>query len=98
VYVPKLLAVAAIVANPEKYNVKLPPITDKPYFAEVKTTKPVDLTRVAKTTGINVETLHTLNPDYKHAPVPKKEKGYSILVPVNLEPRVRAQLGDKILG
>jgi len=97
-YVPKLLAVAEIVENPEKYNVKLPPINNKPYFTEVKMVKPVNLANVAKSTGINVETLHTLNPDYKHAPVPPKKGTYTLLVPINVEPRVRAELADRIIG
>jgi len=97
VYVPKLLAVAAIIQDPQKYNVQLPPINNQPYFAEVKTTKPVTLASVAKTTGVNVKTLDTLNPDYKHTPLPKKD-GYTLLVPVNVEPTVRAKLADKIIG
>lgn len=93
IYVPKLLAIAEIVKNPEKYNVQLPPVTNQPYFTEVKVSKPVNLASVAQKTGINVETLHTLNPDYKHSPTIPKKNGYTLLVPVNEESRLRDKIG-----
>jgi membrane-bound lytic murein transglycosylase D len=81
-YVPKLLAVAAIIENPEKYGVQLPPINDEPYFTQVKVSKPVSLEKVAKTSGINIKTLHKLNPDSKHGIVPTKNGTTTLLVPV----------------
>lgn len=91
-YVPKLLAVAAIVKDPEKYGVQLPPIIDKPYFTEVKVKKPVILMNVARSTGISINTLHKLNPDYNtHGNMPKKGAG-TLLVPVNTASIVKAQL------
>lgn len=93
-YVPKLLAVAAIVKNPEKYGVKLPPISNEPYFTELKVKKTVNLKHVAQTSGISIETLHTLNPDYKHGAIPNKG---SLLVPVKKAPAVKAaRLADTV--
>lgn len=94
-YVPRLLAVAEIVKNPEKYGVQLPPVNNKPYFSEIKVKKQVSLDNVAKKSGINIDTLHKLNPDYKHGIVAKKGT-YSILVPVNKIPVVTAQLADHV--
>lgn len=91
-YVPKLLAVAEIVKNPEKYGVQLPPILNEPYFTELKINKPVSLEQVAKKSGVSVETLHTLNPDYTHVSQPKKDAG-AILVPIDKAPVVKASLG-----
>lgn len=93
IYVPKLLAVAAIVKNPKKYGVKLPPITNKPYFTEVKANKPINLTQVAKSSGVSEKTLHTLNPDYNHGVVPKKG-AYTLLVPINKVPAIKANLNN----
>lgn len=95
-YVPKLLAVAEIIKNPEKYGVQLPEINDKPYFAELKLTKSVNLSNVAQSSGINIETLHTLNPDYNHPVVPSNGT-YTLLVPANKAPAVKAKLADKIV-
>lgn len=93
-YVPKLLAVAAIIENPEKYGVELPQITNEPYFAELKVTKSVDLATVAKSSGVDLDTLKTLNPDYKQGnDVPKdKTNTYSLLVPVDKVPAVKARV------
>jgi len=95
VYVPKLLAIAAIIKNPEKYGVQLPPITNEPYFTELQTNKSVSLARIAKSSGISMETLHTLNPDYTYGSVFNKG-GYSLLVPVNKVQTVKNQLADNI--
>lgn len=91
-YVPKLLAVAAIVKDPQKYGVQLPPISNEPYFAEVKTTKPVSLTKVAESSGVNIKTLTKLNPDYKNSGAVQKKGMYSMLVPVNSVPVVKSQI------
>ena len=80
-YVPRLLAVAAIIENPEKYGMQLPPVMNEPYFAEVKVTKPVSLTKVAATAGINIKTLNKLNPAYRNNMVSKP--GNNLLVPVD---------------
>lgn len=97
-YVPKLLAVAAIVKNPEKYGVQLPHINNEPYFTELKVTKTVKLGQVAKSSGVSVETLHTLNPDYNHGNVPKKNNTVSLLVPAKKSPIIKAQLADSIVS
>jgi membrane-bound lytic murein transglycosylase D len=93
-YVPKLLAVAAIIKNPEKYGVQLPPINNEPYFAELKVKKSVNLASVAKSSGISIDTLHTLNPDHKHEIVPTNKGSTTLLVPVKKASVVKAQLGS----
>jgi membrane-bound lytic murein transglycosylase D len=88
-YLPKLLAVAEIVKNPAKYGVTLPPIANEPYFTQLKVNKAVSLSRVAKTSGVPIETLKVLNPDYIHEVLPTK-KGYILLVPTGV-PTTRAR-------
>ncbi len=60
-YVPKLIALARIVRNPEAYGIYLPPIPDQPYFRVVPTDGPVDLRKMAVLAGIESVELHTLN-------------------------------------
>lgn len=91
-YVPKLLAVAAIVKDPKKYGVKLPTIINEPYFAELSVKKSVDLEKLAKTSGINIKTLQTLNPDYNKGEAPKKGPYTTVLVPIKKAPQIQAQL------
>jgi len=98
-YVPKLLAVAAIIKNPEKYGFQLPPISNEPYFAEVKVNKSVNLEKVAKTSGISVDTLHKLNPDLKNNIVPTSNKGTTtLLVPVKKVETVKTQLSENVVS
>lgn len=80
-YVPKLLAVAAIIKNPQKYGVQLPPVNNKPYFTEVKIQKPVTLAKVAQTSGISIHTLNKLNPDFSRKAADKKTD--TLLVPLD---------------
>lgn len=96
-YVPKLLAAAAIVKNPKKYGIKLPPINNKPFFTELKVAKPITLVKVAKSSGIDIKTLQALNPDHKQEIIPKKGTN-SLLVPISKATEVKEKLGDKILN
>jgi membrane-bound lytic murein transglycosylase D len=63
-YVPSLLAVAEIVAEPEKYGIQLMPIPNKPYFAQVDIGGQLDLSTVASLTGMSMDEIYTLNPGF----------------------------------
>ncbi len=65
-YVPKLMAMAYIVANPAKFGLTFPAIPNRPYFARIKTHTQVDLSVVARLTDIPVEKLYRINPAYVH--------------------------------
>jgi membrane-bound lytic murein transglycosylase D len=92
-YVPKLLAIAAIIENPGKYGVQLPPIVNEPYFTEIKTKKNVQLEKIAKTSDIDIKTLQKLNPDFKHGAVKKDKDGTAtVLVPSDKAHTLQNQL------
>lgn len=63
-YVPKLMAMAEIVSNPDKYGVKLADIPNAPYFARVETDSQVDLGVVAKLVDMPVDDLQKINAGY----------------------------------
>ncbi len=63
-YVPRLLAVAAIIGNPAKYGIHLPDLPNKPYFAKVAIDSPIALSKVAKLSNSSVDKVRTLNPGY----------------------------------
>jgi len=92
-YVPRLLAVAAIIKNPEKYGIKLPPVNNKPYFETVEISKPVNLEKVAKNSGVSINTLQQLNPDYHRGSNPGSKEAKTILVPVTKASEVKAAVG-----
>ena len=61
-YVPKLIALAKMVSEPDRYGSYLPPIPDAPYFRVVPTDGPVDLRLMAELAAVDPEELHALNP------------------------------------
>src|SRR5690606_33924182 len=63
-YVPKLMAIRNIVANPAKYGITLPSIPDKPYFEKVRRTKDIDVAVMARLAGISVADFKELNPSF----------------------------------
>ena len=64
-YVPKLMAIASIVADPSRYGVQLADIPNDPYFALVETGSQVDLGVVAKLVEMPIDDLHLINPGYR---------------------------------
>ncbi|HTN33389.1 MAG TPA: LysM peptidoglycan-binding domain-containing protein [Marinobacter sp.] len=63
-YVPKLIALAKIFDNPEKYGITLPVLTDEPYFDIVNTGSQLDLAQAAELAGVDVDEIYLLNPTY----------------------------------
>jgi len=63
-YVPKLIALARLVRNPEAYGLYVTPIPDAPYFRVVPTEGPVDLRLMAEIAGVANEELIALNPQW----------------------------------
>lgn len=61
-YVPKLLAVKNIVANPQVFNATLPDIPNHPYFQSVTITRDLDVALAAKLAEIKLEDFKSLNP------------------------------------
>jgi membrane-bound lytic murein transglycosylase D len=67
-YVPKLQAVKNIVADPQRFRVELPVISNHPYFQTVTLTRDLDVALAAKLADVRVEDFRALNPA-AHKPV-----------------------------
>ena len=80
-YVPKLLAMRRIVADPAAYGLEFSQISDVPYFAQVATGGQIDLQVVAEIAGLTKEELYELNPAF-HRWATDPTGPYSLLVPV----------------
>ncbi len=80
-YVPSLLAVAEIVANPAKYNIKLKTIPNNPYFVSVDTNSQIDLATAAKLADLSMDEIYTLNPGFNRWATDPKGP-HHLLVPV----------------
>ncbi|MGB5256651.1 MAG: LysM peptidoglycan-binding domain-containing protein [Woeseiaceae bacterium] len=63
-YVPKLLALVEIVANPEKYNLTLPVVPDEQQFMVADIGSQLDLALAAELAGVDVDTVYQYNPGY----------------------------------
>jgi membrane-bound lytic murein transglycosylase D len=63
-YVPKLLAMKRLVADPETYGLAFSPIPNQAYFARVDTKGQINLKLAAEIAGVTPEELYELNPAY----------------------------------
>ncbi|MGI9293897.1 MAG: LysM peptidoglycan-binding domain-containing protein, partial [Pseudomonadales bacterium] len=63
-YVPKLLALAEIVRQPELYDIALAEVEDAPYFTAVDTGGQIDLAQAASLAGIENDEIYLLNPGF----------------------------------
>jgi membrane-bound lytic murein transglycosylase D len=63
-YVPKLMAMRRLVANPEDYGIAFSPIPNEPYFVKVDTGGQLDLTLAAELAGITLDEVFELNPGF----------------------------------
>ncbi len=63
-YVPRLLAISAIIADPAKYKVELLPIANEPYWEMVNTGSQLDLSVAAEIAEISIDELYLLNPAF----------------------------------
>jgi len=66
-YVPRLLALARIVATPHSYGINLYAIPNEAYFAAVETKGQLQLSKAADLANIDVDELYRLNPGLNHA-------------------------------
>lgn len=64
-FVPNLIAISHIVAQPELYGINLNYIANEPYLKEIKITKQIDLTVAAKLAGLSTNEFKRLNPGYR---------------------------------
>jgi membrane-bound lytic murein transglycosylase D len=81
-YVPKLIAIKNIIANPASFGLTLPEIRNEPYFAPVATSKHIDVKLAAQFAEISEEEFTALNPAHTR-PVILQESTDLILLPIN---------------
>jgi membrane-bound lytic murein transglycosylase D len=81
-YVPKLLAMQRLIADPETYGLSMGAIPNQPYFARVDTHGQINLKLAAEIAGITDEELYELNPAF-HRWATDPNGPYSLLLPVD---------------
>ena len=63
-YVPRLLALSKLIAEPAKYNLTLHPIDNTPHFSPVMVGSQIDLAQAAELAEIEMDILYHLNPAF----------------------------------
>lgn len=92
-YIPRLLAIAEVLQNPERYHVNLPPIAYEPYFESVNIGTQIDLNQAAKLADISYTDLIRLNPGYNRW-VTAPDKPYHLLLPIEKVEQFNQQLNE----
>jgi len=64
-YVPNLIAVSRIVANPEKHDARLSYIANRPYLQNVNVGTQINLNLAARLAGLSTHEFNRLNPGYR---------------------------------
>jgi len=81
-YVPKLLALAAIINNPPYYGINLPPIDNQPYFSVIDMGQQIDISSIAKMSDTSVDEIRQLNPGFRRWTTTPNQ-AYALLIPEN---------------
>jgi membrane-bound lytic murein transglycosylase D len=81
-YVPKLLAISNLVANPPAYGVILASVPDAPYLSSVDVGSQIDLDLAAELAGISLEDIYRYNPGFNRWAT-DPQGPHQLLVPVD---------------
>ena len=90
-YVPKLIALRAIIASPETYNIALPDLANTHYFTAVETDGQLDLQVAARLSGTSMGELQRLNPGLIRSITPPASP-HTLLIPRASEQCFRERL------
>ncbi len=80
-YVPRLLAIARIFANADKYNIDLQHIPNKPYCELVDVKSQLDLNKAAELANTPLNEFLKLNPGFNHSST-APQGPHHLLIPV----------------
>jgi len=90
-YIPQLLALSKIVADPNIYDFKLYPIADVPYFVKINVGSQINLADIAQHGSVDASLLKKLNAGYKGWLTDPTEPRH-LLVPVDAAATVKLKL------
>ncbi|MDS1140432.1 transglycosylase SLT domain-containing protein [Pusillimonas sp. SM2304] len=81
-YVPKLQAIKNIIADPERFGITLPPVSNTPYFTTVQKKQDIDIEVAARLAEMPVEEFKALNASFNR-PIILAEHDATLLLPTN---------------
>jgi len=89
-YIPKLLALAELLKNSEKYAIPMPQLANQPQTKVVQINRGLDLNKAADLLNLSVAELRRLNPGFKSTTVPSAS--YQLVVPFGSAEDIGQQL------
>lgn len=92
-YVPKILAMADMIRNADKYDVTLPVLANRPQLRTINTGGQIDLNVAAQLAGVSASQLKALNPALKRG-MTSPRGPYNLLVPVEYADTLELALAD----
>ena len=92
-YVPKLIALAKIIKNPEKYNYSTYFIPNKPYFDVVNIGGQLDLAQAAEMANVSIDEVYLLNPGFNQWAT-SPDGPHRLLMPVSKAKQFRTKLAE----
>jgi membrane-bound lytic murein transglycosylase D len=92
-YVPKLLALVEIIADPAKYKLSLPVVVDEPQFMIADIGGQLDLALAAELAGVDVDTVYQYNPGYNRWSTDPSGP-HSLVMPVDVADTFVAALAE----
>lgn len=90
-YVPRLLAIAKIFADPEKYQIVLEDIPNEPYFTVINLKSQLNLNTAAMLSQTSLDDFFMLNPGYKTEST-GPDGPHRLLIPVDKAEQFRDKL------
>lgn len=92
-YVPRLLAIRDLVANPHRYGINLPEVSPKSPFEAVPTGGQLDMALAADLAEIDVDLLYALNPAVNRWATDPAGP-HRLLIPTDAAPTFAARLAE----
>lgn len=80
-YVPRLLALAAIISHPERYYFEFPAVRNAPYLGQVDIGRRIELKQAANLAGISLERLKQLNSGHNRSSIGPNGP-YKLVLPI----------------
>ena len=81
-YVPRILALCAVIDNPSAYGIKLEPINNNAYWQTVDIGSQIDLSKAAQLADLKSRELYQLNPGYNQWST-HPEGPHRLLIPIS---------------
>ncbi|TYL48297.1 LysM peptidoglycan-binding domain-containing protein [Marinomonas sp. IMCC 4694] len=92
-YVPKLIALAKIIKNPEQYNYTTHFIANKPYFDVINIGGQIDLAQAADMAEVSIDEVYLLNPGFNQWAT-SPDGPHRLLMPVSKAKQFRTKLAE----